>query len=382
MNLPGIVAFAGAFVVGVNFAFIGSIKLRLAERLDIDDAKAGSLISALMFCCMIVLLVIGPLRDWLGYRVLAAPGFALAGLCLWLLASARTYKTAFAACLLLGVGTMAVSTTSNVLAPQVLFGGENTSAALNLVNVFYGIGAFLTPILAAYVLRRLGYSMGVSIFGAIVFVPALMALVSSYPAARGFEFGQYLDVITGVPAWIAGLALFCYVGLEQTMGGFVTTYLTDSGFEEGAAGTLLSAFWISLMISRIGASLGLSGLSSSYNSIFVCILALVSVATIAFMVSAGSRFTSGLAVILTGLAFGPIFPTLVGVSMDQFPDRMGGSVFSLVFALGLLGGTVLPPVIGSYSDRLSIRKSLQIAVGMAGALLVTSSILAVALSFR
>ena len=372
MNIAAIVAFAGAFVVGVNFAFIGSIKLRLAERLDIDDAQAGSLISALMFCCMIVVLVIGPLRDWLGFQALAVPGFALAGGCLWLLAKARSYKAAFTACLLLGVGTMAVSTTSNTLAPAVLFGGDDPSAALNLVNVFYGIGAFITPLLSAYLLKRLGYSTGGSIFGAVVFVPAIIALVSTYPEAEGFEFNQYLDVITGPAAWIAGIALFCYVGLEQTMGGFVTTYLSDSGYEEGSAGSLLSGFWISLMVSRIGASVLMTGISPADNSLFVCVLALIAIGTIAFMVKASSRLASGTAVLLTGLAFGPIFPTLVGVSMAQFPSAIGGSVFSLVFALGLLGGTILPPVIGSYSDRLGIRKSLWIAVGVAGALLVIS----------
>ncbi|MEF8788184.1 MAG: MFS transporter [Planctomycetota bacterium] len=372
MNLPAIVAFAGAFVVGVNFAIIGSIKLRLAERLDIDDARAGSLISALMFCCMIVVLIVGPLRDWLGYRAVALPGFALAGGCLWLLAKARSYRAAFIACLLLGVGTMAVSTTSNVLASAVLFDGEAPSAALNLVNVFYGIGAFITPLLAAYLLRRLGYTTAVSIFGALVFLPTIIALVSGYPAAEGFQFAQYLDVITGPAAWIAGIALFCYVGLEQTMGGFVTTYLTDSGYDEETAGWLLSGFWISLMVSRIGAGVGLTDLAPVHNTVFVCALALIGTASIIFMILAKSRGSSAVAVLVTGLAFGPIFPTLVGVSLAQYTKALRGSAFSLVFALGLLGGTVLPPVIGSYSDRITIRKSLWIAVAVCAALFVIS----------
>ena len=372
MEMAAVVAFAGAFVVGINFAFIGSIKLRLADRLDIDNAKAGSLISALMFCCMIVLLVIGPLRDWLGYRAIAVPGFALAGICLWMLAGARTYKAAFTACLLLGVGTMAVSTTANVLAPEVLFGGDDPSAALNLVNVAYGIGAFFTPLVAAYTLRKLGYSMAVSIFGAIVFLPAIVALMSSYPEATGFGFAQYLEVLSSPVIWVAGVALFCYVGLEQVMGGFITTYLTDSDMSEGAAGSLLSAFWISLMVSRLAASFGLAGQTNTVSSIAVVVLSIAAVATIAFMVAAKAPFTSSLAVILTGLAFGPIFPTVMGLSLTQFPAEVGGSVVSLVFALGLLGGTVQPVVIGKYSDKLSIRQSLQIAVGVAAALAVVS----------
>jgi hypothetical protein len=40
-------------------------------------------------------------------------------------------------------------------------------------------------------------------------------------------------------------------------------------------------------------------------------------------------------------------------------------VFGLIFAIGLLGGVTVPYLIGRYSARLTIRKSLKIALGVA-----------------
>ena len=39
---------------------------------------------------------------------------------------------------------------------------------------------------------------------------------------------------------------------------------------------------------------------------------------------------------LTGLAFAPIFPTIVGVTFAKFDASQYGSIFGIIFAIGLL----------------------------------------------
>ncbi len=379
MELAAVVAFASVFGLGIIFSVIGAVKLKMAEVLEIDDAKVGGLISALMFSSLVVVLVIGPLMDKVGYKAIAVLGFAAGGVCLWILATARSYGLALVACLLLGIGAMCVNTAGNVLGPTVLFGGENAPAASNLLNVFFGVGAFVTPLIAAALLSRMGYTPTVSIIGAVCFVPIIIALLSKYPPAPpGFDISQSLGLIANPAVLVGGIALFCYIGLEVSMGGFVSTYAKSHDLTDERAGAVLSGFWISLMVARLAAAGALNLVEPTKHAILIPILAVGAVISISIMVTARSPGMGIFGTILTGLAFGPCFPTLVGVTFTKtaaIPLGIAGSVFGLIFAIGLAGATLLPMAIGKYSAQLSIRQSLKIAIGVAAGLIVVSAIL-------
>ncbi len=381
VNLTVPVACAGSFALGVIFAIIGTIKLRLADRLDIDDEKAGSLISALMFCSLVMVLIIGPLRDTLGFRPIAILGFVAGGFCLWMLSVARSYATALIACLLLGVGAMCANTTGNTLGPTVLKDYMAPAAASNLINVCYGLGAFFTPLLVGYFIQKLDFQKAVAIMGAIVFIPLLPAVLSTYPPSpAGFQLSQSVALLANPVVILAGLSLLCYIGLEASMGGFITTYLSDLGFEEDAAGKLLSGFWISLMASRVVAGLVVwqAELSVTVQALLIVLLSIIAIVTIGMMVAAEDKKAGAVATIVTGLSFGYIFPGIIGVTFSKtaaIQQEISGSVFGIIFAMGLAGAVGVPYFIGRYSARSSIRDSLRIAVGVAGALVVCSGIL-------
>lgn len=375
--LAACVAFSGVFALGIIFSILGSVKLKLAETLNIDDAKVGQLISALMFSCLIAVLIIGPLTDALGYKVIALTGFALGGICVWLLASARTYAAALIACLLLGIAAMSVNTVGNTLGPSVLFAGSDAARASNLLNVCYGIGALITPLILAYLLGFLGYRKTVGLIGVILFLPIIYSVFANFPQpSSGFEMKQVLALLPNTAVLMSGLTLFFYIALESTMAGFVSTYLKDHKFGDKAANTLLSAFWISLMAARLITAIYLSGKIDP--AMLIPALGVLAVIGIGIMVTATSPGLGVLGTLVTGFALGPIFPTLVGVAFgktDAINAGTAGSVFGLIFAIGLLGGITVPPLIGKYAAEKTIRQSLKIALGVAVALVVVSCVL-------
>lgn len=375
--LAACVAFSGVFALGVMFSILGSVKLKLAEALGIDDAKIGTLISALMFSCMIAVLIIGPLTDLLGYRLIALVGFVLGAICVWLLASARSYAAALVACLLLGIAAMSVNTVGNTLGPTILFSGNNAARASNVLNVFFGLGAFITPLIAAYLLGSLGYKKTVGLIGILLFLPAIYSAFSAFPpTSPGFNIAKSLTLLSDTAVLVSGLALFCYIALEATMGGFVTTYLKSHNFSDKTAGTLLSGFWISLMAARLITAIFLG--DQIDPAMLVPALGVLAVVGIGIMVSAPSPSIGALGTMITGFALGPIFPTLVGVAFgktDAVAAGTAGSVFGLIFAIGLIGGTIVPALIGKFAAQMNIRQSLKIALVVAVALVVVSSAL-------
>jgi FHS family glucose/mannose:H+ symporter-like MFS transporter len=360
------VALLSVFGLGIAFSVIGALKLELVKQLQINDARFGKLISALMFTSIFVVLAFGPLVDMFGYRPIAIAGFLLGALAVYLLVSSRSYGSAIVSCIVLGIGAMCMNL-GNTLIPMVLFQG-NPAAASNFGNVFFGIGAFITPFLVGMLLSRLGYRATGMVITLILLVPVVIAAFAVYPEVQktGLTFAQAFAGAFGLlanPAIIvAGLALFCYVGLEVSMGGWISTYAANQGFDPRGANMVLSSFWIGLMIARLIATV----VVTSANGIWaVSVLALAATVIIGLMIAAKSRAFAALLVFLTGFCFGPIFPTVVGVTFAKIDPSIYGSAFGIIFAIGLLGGSTLPAAIGMYSQGKPIKKSFPIAMAAA-----------------
>jgi fucose permease len=372
-----LVAILNVFALGIVFALIGSVKLKLAEKLGIDDAKVGGLISTLMFTSIFMVLFIGPLVDAWGHKPFAVLGFFLVGLAIFLFSSFRSYKGVVFACVLLGVGGMCVNTVGNTLMPIVLFGGENPPAALNLGNMFFGLGAFLTPLIVGLLLNRLGFSKTVNIIALITFVPIIFALIAtSYPElpAGGFDLGNAFALLANAVVLVAALALFCYVGLEASMGGWITTYLSNAGLSVGKASAGLSGFWVAMMASRLVTGISQDLVTPENGATAIMILAIVATIAIFTMSQTKNTVLATVAVIVTGLAFGPIFPTIVGITFSKIAQELHGSVFAIIFAVGLLGATTLPAAMGIISKGKSIQKSMLLAA-LAALILVIISVI-------
>ncbi len=369
---------SGAFAVGIVLSLLGAVKLALAEKLNISDAEVGGLISALMFSCVIGALVAGPLVDALGQKRVVVFGFALCGVCILLIAHATAYTVLFAACSLLGLGTLCVSTVSSTLAPVTLFGGRNPSAAQNLNNVFFGLGAFLIPLLVVLLLPRLGFQATISLIAALILLPLVPGFMTTYPPlTTGFQFTRAIGLLTKPTILLAGLVLFCYVALEASMGGWITTYLTDLGASGKTAGTVLSLFWVSIMFSRLAAALLMVRsrvlTEHPHQAMLITIaLTIISIVCIATMIVTSSAPVGIAAIILMGLSFGPNFPNVVGLTFSRCDRSVWGSAFGIVFAMGLLGATIIPAAIGIYSKGKTIQASMPIALVTAIVLLVLS----------
>lgn len=370
------VALLSVFGLGIAFSVMGALKLELVKQLRIDDVQFGKLISTLMFTCIIVVLGFGPLVDMFGYKPVAIMGYVLGFVAVFLLINARTYGMAILSCVILGIGAMCLNL-GNTLIPMVLFPGNETAAS-NFGNVFFGVGAFITPFLVGMLLSRMGYKFTGMVIAFILLIPVIFAVLPAYPTLQktGMTFTRAFAGAFGLlanPAIIvSALALFCYIGLEVSMGGWITTYASGQGFSEKGASMILSSFWIGLMVARLIAS---QLVTPANGAMAITILAVVAAIAIGLMIATKSRLAAAIFIILTGLSFGPIFPTIVGVTFSGIDKTLYGSAFGIIFAVGLLGGSTIPAAIGYYAKGKTIQKSLSIAVVTALALCVMAIIM-------
>jgi len=140
---------AALATAGMCFALLGSVKLPLARKLEIDEGKVGGLISVFGFTLIPMVVAAGFLVDILGQQAVLGGGFVLVILSLVVLAHSRRYAAALLAVLVLGTGWSALVNVLNVTSPPAFVPPEDLpqrmAYAMNMGDFIFGMGTFVTP---------------------------------------------------------------------------------------------------------------------------------------------------------------------------------------------------------------------------------------------
>jgi fucose permease len=215
----------------------------------------------------------------------------------------------------------------------------------------------------------------------IVFL--VFSLLASYPTVpTGFSFAKAAALVSKPAVLLAALALFCYMSLEVSMGSWIRKLMEQlyQGEQSAAdasfrAGMILALFGVAMAAGRF-----LSSAVKNLTAIGVRVIAgaaVVSLLAILVMVFTQSPTIAVAAIVVMGLAFAPIFPTLVGVTFAKFDSSQYGSIFGIMFAVGLLGATFVPKWIGDLSAGGTVQDGLKVAAGMAVLLVLVAPTLGV-----
>jgi fucose permease len=366
-----IVAPLCSFGLGVCFSLLGAISVKLMPRLKIDQARFGTLVTGFMGACLVASLLMGVVIDRLGYKPVAVFGFALAAVCIFLLARSKSYATVLASCLLLGFGAMALNTAANTLLPKVLFGGEDAAAALNLGNVAFGVGLLLAPLIMSYLFRKTSYENTVSAIALVILAPVVLAALATYPSQGGaaaFQFAKAASLLADPAVLVAGLALFCYSALDVSFSNWLPAFgkevlavsgpKADPDAVDASAQRLISLYAVAIICGRLLASLVPK--LTNYGSWFMAAAAVGVALLVTWMTWTRRAAVAWLLVLAVGLLTAPFFPLIVAITFDKpyLSKDLQGSVFGIIFAGALLGGATVPKTIGNLARGSSIRKSM------------------------
>jgi len=378
-KMTAVVAVMAVFTLAICFIILGSTSLELMTALNINEGQFGTLVMGLFLTSCIVQIFVGPLVDKIGYKPVAIMGFVVTSISMFLLAFSTSFSVALLACILLGVGAMSLNTVGNTLIPVVLFEGKDPSRASNFGNAFFGLGYTLTPLLIVFMLEvlNLNYTSALMIIGILSLVFLLFVFKADFPnVSPGFKFSMALKVIIKPAVIVAALAEFCFTSLDSTMGAWIKKLMEElfgGGLDASSAtkaGLVLSLFGLAMMAGRFLFSTikNLTAISSK----MIVLMSGLALAAVLMMIFVKTPLGGIFSVILAGVAFGPIFPLIVGITFSKFDPSLYGSIFGIVFAFGMLGGTFVPKLIGNLSVGSTIQQSLPIAALIAGILLFIS----------
>ena len=275
--------------------------------------------------------------------------------------------------LLAGVMESGVDVGTNTL--MVWRFGEKVGPYMNSLHFFFGLGAFLSPIIIAQTMLATNGGIRLAYWALSLTVLPAVILFLRFPSMPIRQRDTAVDDNKANTLLIVLVAafLFLYVGAEVSYGGWIYTYATTLELSSStAAAYLTSFFWGALTVGRllsipIAAKLHPKTLLGGALS-----GALLSMG----ILLAGQNSSTALWVgtIGLGLSMSVIFPTTIALAEHTL--SLSGQMTSYFFVGASLGAMTVPWLIGQMFERIgpvvtmiTILITLLIAVAVFGLLI-------------
>lgn len=261
---------------------------------------------------------------------------------------------------------------------------EKKATILVLVEVFFGVGALLIPIISAYFLLNGTWNMSFITVSVLVFLTMILWLVLPFGPLQSALKKEQSSKLTNkkkskpkrhtkkqLPLIIVGAAFFfMYVGTEMVLPNYLPTILSKTtGLSASTLAMSITVFWAAMTIGRMSMTFIIDRIG--YHKLFVisCIGQFLSLILFA---SSTSVTVSYIAIFLTGLLMGGIF-SIGLLIINEISDDLIDWTTSLLVAMGGLGGAFLPKIIGVLLDNYAINVTLWTIVFFAFMLVVLMS---------
>ena len=354
-----VAAILAIFVYGMIAAMLGTILPDLSKRFALSPKQNGSIAMTQAIGLMIGSFFAGPLMDIQGVKAGLLVGLALIAVALLGLKTAQNFGMVAGLMLLLGIGGGAVVNGANGLPPFIQLGDLSTPGVFNILNLFFGLGGLVTPLVAARMFQN--NSSKLLIFAATITGGALaFNALTAMPAPKGsvsFQGAAVGDLISQPALLLLALTLFLYVACEVGVWNWLVRHLIAQGVTEMKALTILSlGFALGLLVGRVAVSPILKDVTP--ERVLLGSAVLMAITTYAMLQSANPKMAQGL-VFLAGIAMAPVFPTTLAIVNARFTD-MAATATGIALTAGWLGLVVSSPIIGGIAgnDPRGLKKAL------------------------
>ena len=357
-------AILAIFVYGMIAAMLGTILPDLSDRFRLTPTQNGTIAFSQALGLMIASLGVGPLLDTEGDKAGLILGLAFIAIALFWLPRSKGYRSIVILLFLLGVGGGIVVTGANALVSGV--SETHRATALNLVNLFFGLGGLATPFISANVFKRNWVRLCYTVASLTVASLAIQA-VAKMPApsgAAGFVLADAGPILGRPLLFLLGFFLFLYVSCEVGVWNWLPRHLIAQGIPESRALNILSlGFALGLLIGRVG----VSPILIHVSAVTVTLVASIAMAVTTLLMLRTSKPTAAsVLVFIAGLAMAPVFPTTLAMVGNAFP-RMSGTAIGFVITCGWAGLAVSSRLIGAIAgdDPARLKRALLLIPGAA-----------------
>ncbi|HUZ17879.1 MAG TPA: MFS transporter [Spirochaetia bacterium] len=366
------------FSVGITNGALGPLLPEVARRTGLELSQAGLVFSALFIGGVLSRTIAGIISDRWGALPVLLEGIIIQGAANVAMSMSVSAPALLVSAFFLGTATGAGLLGAVLLAAKLF--PERSVTMVNVVNVFYGGGAFAGPALFS------GSSLLVHSGIPVLWIAAILALsqlpvlfradsrqassaVHGSAGSGGAAIGLHptgllggLSIMRLLPFWLFGFVLLFDVGVESTIGGWSAVYLRQStAISIQAAALVVSGFYACFTIGRAVAA----GAGSRIPSAFIVGIAVATTfaGTGIVVLSTGHVAWSVAGFLLAGLGIGPVYPTFTALVGRAFGERAGTAI-GLTGSIGFFGGVAFPWLAGVLMARSGPAASMRLVLAV------------------
>jgi fucose permease len=344
-------AILSILVYGFIAAMLGTVMPTFTDLFKLSGEQNGNIALAQGLGLVIASVSVGPLIDKRGKKIALLGGLILITGALAGLPTAAGATQLMILYFVLGLGGGIIVTGANALASDV--DESRRASTLNFLNLFFGFGGLLTPLLVANFFNGdastklkicyLGAGLGV-----IALIANIAAKIPPPTGERSFKMSEVGGIVSRPVLYMLALFLFLYVACEVGVWNWLASYLISRNIPEAKALNILSlGFALGLLIGRVVVSRILIKISSMNVTLAAAVL--MAATTYMMLQSSDSTF-AWIAVFCAGLAMAPVFPTTLAMVADAFP-RGTATAMGIVITCGWVGLLVSSPIIGAVAGQ-------------------------------
>lgn len=286
------------------------------------------------------------------------------------------YLVAVISLFLIGTGMAMLQVAINPLLREA--GGEEHFAFNSqLGQLFFGLASFLSPLVYSYLVLNLNSGEvnnfllstleivvpqelpWISLYWLFAVVSLLMVIIiaaTNFPEVDRKEDEKVgtletLELMKNPMVWLFFLGIFCYVGSEQGVANWISEFLsTYHGYDPQTTGaSTVSWFWGGMTAGTVLGLLCLKVMDSRNVLILFTTGALISLTLALF----GTGQMALYAFPAIGFLIAVMWPVIFSLALNSVEEFHGS--FSGILVTGIVGGAVVPLVVGSLGDVLGLK---------------------------
>jgi fucose permease len=341
--------FAGFVISGMIATILGPSLPTFISRWALDDTQAGLFFTTQFTGSLLGVLLSSAILSTRGYRDALVLGFFLMAAGVTGLNSASQY-IALLATALYGFGFGIAIPATNLCIAEI--SGARRAAALNLVNMAWGIGAIACPLLLLAGLRADRYTAVLLSIAACALLLSIFfgsikfeGLSSKSPRTETAEQKINPPHPIHVPVALA-LLFYLYIGTENAVSGWAAEQAHRVGTGDASA-VMPMFFWAGLLSGRGISALILTKVKESLLVITGLVISAVGTTS---LLLATTRSQVILAVVLAGFGLASVYPIFISWLSKWYGERarlLGGVMFSMA----AVGGATMPWLVGFISQH-------------------------------
>ncbi|WP_127531797.1 MFS transporter [Paenibacillus kobensis] len=352
-----ILACVAFVVVGLGQLVVGAVMEPMVQAYGIQYGDGGQLVMHQFLGGMLGVMLAPWLIGKIGKKKLLLSALAIMTLAEAVYVSQPSWAVMLTAAPFAGLG---FGTTEAVVASFIISAaGRNANVAMSRVEVSFGVGALLMPLVGAAFINA-GY--WVTAFGVVSVLSAMTLLlwiiwwpsildrpVSQGEAESDAQKRNRMSRSRMAMVWLGcGCFFAVYVGFEISFVNYFPSLLVqNNGMADSAASLSLGVYWGAMVLGRLVSGHVADRWGSGTYMMFTCISSAV-----IFVIMGGVDSANGLFVLtfFAGLVMSGMY-SIALVFVNRAVPGLSEKTTSLMMVFGGIGGALMPKLTGWFLDE-------------------------------